>query len=272
MNSSRSKTEREVVTLIPAAGKASRLGPLPCSKELYPVGFRTVESKKLSPKVVSHYLLETLRNANIKKAYFILRDNKWDIPSYYGDGTSLDMHFAYLMMDLPYGVPYTLDQAYPFIKDNVVALGFPDMIIEPENVFVQLLEEQSKTNADLVLGLFPAMKSHKTDMVELDEKEQVVSIHIKPDDTHLDYAWETAVWTPVFSRFMHEYVSGRKKIHMSSENTDDEKRENELHVGDVLQAAIDQGMKTSSVLFKQGSCLDIGTSEDLQQAIQDNAP
>ena len=109
MNSARSL--QEVIGLIPAAGKASRIAPLPCSKELFPLGFRSVDRNgNTRPKVVSHYLLEKMRMANITKVFIILREGKWDIPAYFGNGKMLDMNLAYLMMDLPYGVPFTLDQ------------------------------------------------------------------------------------------------------------------------------------------------------------------
>ncbi|WP_233744930.1 hypothetical protein [Leptodesmis sichuanensis] len=60
----------EVIGLIPCAGQATRLAPLPLSKELYPVGLRSLPDGKLRPKVVSHYLLEKMRLAGIRKAFF----------------------------------------------------------------------------------------------------------------------------------------------------------------------------------------------------------
>ncbi len=33
------RKESDVIGLIPAGGQAKRLSPLPCSKELYPIGF-----------------------------------------------------------------------------------------------------------------------------------------------------------------------------------------------------------------------------------------
>lgn len=251
-------SQREVIGLIPAAGKASRLPSLPCSKELYPIGY---DSRNFSPKVVSQYLLESMRIADIKRAYFILRKGKWDIPAYFGDGKMLDMHLAYLLMDLPYGVPYTLDQAYPFVKEAKVALGFPDSIFEPEDAFVRLVEKQKESNADIVLGLFPAQQPHKTDMVEMDEDGLIRLIHIKPDRTQHVYAWEIAVWSPAFTHFMHDYVSSRKQINNTGE-------QNELYVSDVIQAAIQNNMRVDSVLFNEGTCLDIGTPEDLLKAVE----
>ena len=98
----------ELIGLIPAGGQATRIAPLPCSKEIFPVGFRKInEEEEVRPKAVCHYLLEKMRLAGVTKSFIILREGKWDIPTYLGDGTLLDMHLAYLMMGLPYGAPYT---------------------------------------------------------------------------------------------------------------------------------------------------------------------
>ena len=93
------------------------------------MGFRPVDDTgTMRPKVVSHYLLEKMRLAGVSKAFVVLRDGKWDIPAYFGDGGMLDMNLAYLMMKLPYGAPYTADQAYPFLQHSLVAFGFPDIL------------------------------------------------------------------------------------------------------------------------------------------------
>ena len=254
---------REVIGLIPAAGTASRIAPLPCSKELYPLGFRSVDSDgSMRPKVVSHYLLEKMRLANIKKAFIILREGKWDIPAYLGDGKMLDMNIAYLMMDVPFGAPFTLDQAYPFVQDALVALGFPDIMIEPDEVYKKLLLKQAETDAEIVLGLFPAGNPHKTDMVELDDNGRIRALHIKPEQTQLTYTWQIAVWTPVFTHYMHDYLSAKKMLN--------NQHQTELFVGDVIQAAIQANMHIESVLFTDGNCLDIGTPEDLMRAVEMN--
>jgi glucose-1-phosphate thymidylyltransferase len=86
----------EIIGLLPAGGQATRIAPLPCSKELYPIGFRaTSEEATLRPKVVCHYLLERMRLAGAGRAYIILRQGKWDIPTYLGDGTLVELPLAY---------------------------------------------------------------------------------------------------------------------------------------------------------------------------------
>jgi glucose-1-phosphate thymidylyltransferase len=255
-------SQREVIGLIPAAGKASRLPLLPCSKELYPIGY---DGPNYSPKVISQFLLENMRVADIKRAYIILRKGKWDIPAYFGDGKMLDMNLAYLLMDLPYGVPYTLDQAYPFVQNAIIALGFPDIIFEPSDAYSIMLTMQRESDADVVLGLFSTPHPHKTDMVDLDDSGRIRSIHIKPSETHLKYAWGIAVWRPSFTKFMHDYVLSQCKLF---ENNAGNEPKREMFVGDVIQAAIENGMQVDPVIFKNGSYLDIGTPEDLVNAVR----
>lgn len=252
--------DQEVVGLLPAAGQATRIAPLPCSKELYPIGFRPVEGEESTrPKVVCHYLLEKMRLAGITKSYIVLREGKWDIPNYLRDGSMLDMHLAYLIMDLPFGVPYTLDQAYPFVRDAVVVFGFPDIIFKPDDAFSRLLARQAASDTDIVLGLFPTDQPQKVDMVDVDDDGRVQQIVIKPRQTQLRYSWCVAVWTPVFTQFLHEHVV----VHQTSAAT-----EPELSVGHVIQAAIQQGLCAGTVQVSDEPYLDIGTSEDLNRAVR----
>jgi glucose-1-phosphate thymidylyltransferase len=261
--------DTEVIGLIPAAGQATRIAPLPCSKELYPVGFRLVDQgRSLRPKAVCHYLLEKMRLADITRAYVVLRPGKWDIPAYLGDGTMLSMHLAYLMMRLPYGAPYTLDQAYPFVQDALVVVGFPDILFQPDDAFIQLLNHQANTNADVVLGLFPADQPQKMDMVDLDNDGKIRQIVIKPAQTHLRYTWFIAVWTPIFTRFMHEYLAAILAGDKHDPAAPNALAPRELFIGDVVQAAILNDFRVESVLFPDGTYIDIGTPDDLVKAVQ----
>ena len=145
----------ELVGLLPAGGKASRVSPLPCSKEIYPIGFRRMGENGISrPKVVCHYLLENMRSAGATKAYIVLRKGKWDIPAYLRDGEMLNMNLAYLIMRLPLGVPYTVDQAYPFVKDAFVAFGFPDIIFEGKS-FIKVIPNRMDSFVSTCPLLFP---------------------------------------------------------------------------------------------------------------------
>lgn len=255
--------QREIIGLLPAGGQGTRISPLPCSKELYPIGFRSVDKQgSLRPKVVCHYLLEKYKQAEATKVFVILREGKWDIPAYLGDGTLLGLHLAYLMVHIPFGTPYTLDQAFPFVKNATILLGFPDILFQPEDAFKQLLARQTETKADVVLGLFPTNQPEKVDMVDVDDTGRIHHIVIKPPQTDLTYSWIIAVWTPVFTQFMHKYLTTDLGVRTP--------KKPELFVGDIFQAAIDAGLQVNSVLFPESTFLDIGSPENLIKAIQRN--
>ena len=261
---------RNVIGLIPAAGQAARIAPLPCSKELFPIGFESKRGRDTQrPRVICEYLLERLRIANISRVFIILRKGKWDIPSYLEDGAALDMHIGYLMMGAPFGSPYTLDQAWPFVQNARIALGFPDMIFSPKNAFVRLLRRQEDTGADVVLGLFPSQQPHKMDMVEVDADGKVKDIIIKPIQTTLHYAWIIALWNSRFTQFMHEHLIQATVDMRTGEN---QKRvsvqKQELYVGDIIRAGMRAGLLVESETFADGYCVDIGTPSDLISAIR----
>lgn len=249
----------EVIGLLPAAGQATRVAPLPCSKELFPIGFRSAaDGKNIRPKVAAHYLLETMRWAGITKVYIVLREGKWDIPGYFGDGSMLDMNLAYLTMSSSLGPPYTLDQAYPFVRKALVAFGFPDIIFKVQDAFKQLIRRQSQTGADVVLGLFPAHRPSEVDMVDINRHGQVSSISIKPPSTTLRYTWSLAVWTSCFTHFMHRYLKLKKPGKTPQQL--------EISVGHVFQAAIRADLHFDTVVFDDDTWVDIGTPEDLIKA------
>lgn len=248
----------EVIGVVPMAGRATRLARLPCSKEIHPVESRYgTRQGGERPRAVCEYLFEKMHEAGITRAYVILREEKWDIPAYLGDGARTGMHLAYLMMGLPYGTPYSFDQAYPFVQHAIVAFGFPDMVLGPGNMFGRLLEYQRLNQADVVLGLFPADRPEKVDMVEISGSGKVKRIDIKPQHTDLRTTWGVAVWTPEFTRFMHEFLA----VHQQSAAT-----EAELFMGDVVLAAIREGLSVYAQQVSERPFIDIGTPNDLERA------
>lgn len=260
MSTAPSSFSSDVVGLVPAAGWGRRLGTLPFSKEMYPITVAGEETAPGNVKVASHYLLENLREAGAQQTFVILRDGKWDIPSYWGDGHSLGMHLAYLMMRLPHGTPFTLDQGYPFVRNRIVAMGFPDIVLEPADTYVHLLDRLRSTGADVVLGLFPTSRPEKADMVDLDDEGRPRSIIIKPPSSSLTYTWVCAVWAPSFTEFLHDRVA------TAAENWDHDERE--MYVGHVLQSAMEEGLSVEAVPFPDGHFADIGTPNELASTLR----
>jgi glucose-1-phosphate thymidylyltransferase len=259
----------ECVGLIPAGGKAERVSPLPCSKEIYPVGLGDIRQKgQLHPKVAAHYLLDKMRLAGAEKAYFVLSKGKWDIPAYFGNGSMVNMAIGYLMTNLPYGVPFTVDSAVPFLKNKIVFFGFPDILFQPNDVYSRLVERMQASRADIVLGLFLAQNPQKMDMVDINPDGTIRDIHIKPLQTNLEWSWITAVWNNAFTYFMHDIVIQ----YLDSMNAADlrlpKQDLKEIFVGDIIREAIGSELKIDQVMFPQGIYIDIGSPEDLISAVK----
>jgi glucose-1-phosphate thymidylyltransferase len=248
----------DILGLIPAAGRAERLGPLPCSKELLPIGFRETPRGPAS-KVACHYLLERFRTAGIRRVLMVLHESKWDVPRYLGTGEIADVSLAYVVIPGSKSVPETLDRAFPFSESSLVALGFPDVLFEPADAYARLIERQRATGADVVLGLFPTSKFRTTDMVALGPDGRVLRIEVRPESTALRYNWLLAVWSPVFTRFLHEAVRSAPA------------GERELQIGSIVQEAVAAGLTVQGVEFPDGTYRDIGTPEELAAAVREHS-
>ncbi len=256
---------KKVVAVLPAAGKSLRLAPLPCSKEILPVGLQAVAGLP-GPRlrVVSQYLLECLKIAGIRNGYIVIRTGKWDIPAYWGDGKPFGMCLAYLVIEGSCGPPDTIDRVYPFVKDKIVAFGFPDIILRPKDVFAKLLDRLDYSGGDVVLALFPAHDVKAMDMIDMDSTFRVRTIQLKPRTTRLRYAWLCAVWTPVFTEFLHKFLR-RVKQGGQAELIGKHKidAQGDIPVGLVLKEAVKAKLKVEGVAFPTGQYIDIGTPQAL---------
>jgi glucose-1-phosphate thymidylyltransferase len=250
---------REIIGLIPAGGRATRIAPLPCSKELFPIGLQpTGDGAGVRPKVVSHYLLEQMRGAGARRAFIVIRKGKWDIPEYFGDGEQLGMSLGYLIMNRPYGAPYTIDQAHAFTQGAQVLFGFPDILLQPEDAYRHLLARQEATGADIALGLFPTDQPHTADVVETHQDGRLRAIAIKPDVTGRRSTWAIATWGPQFTEFLHAYLARRQGA---------ADQQAELYMGHVIMAAAESGLSVQTAEIPGGSYLDIGIPENLVRAL-----
>lgn len=252
-------SRQPIVGVVPMAGKATRLPGLPCSKEIFPLGSGHSDSPETHPTAVCEGLLGQMQTAGVQDVYIVIRDGKWDIPAYLGDGSRLGLNLAYLMMGRPFGTPYSIDQAYPFVREHRVALGFPDMCFDQSPIFSTLLAHQEASGADLVLGVFPADRPQKVDMLELDADYRIQQLVIKPTTTTLQLTWGVAIWTPVFTAFMHTWLAAHS--HTADHSP-------EVYVGDVVRAALEAGLDVQGVPVSTQPFIDIGTWEDLERVAE----
>jgi glucose-1-phosphate thymidylyltransferase len=95
-------------------------------------------------------------------------------------------------------------------------------------------------------------------MVQVDGDGRVSDLVIQPAHTPLRYSWDAALWTPVFTEFLHDYL----KEHGASAATSPE-----LSVGAVIRLALRSGMRVEGVPVSDQPYVDIGTPEGLRRAM-----
>jgi glucose-1-phosphate thymidylyltransferase len=247
------RPRRDLVALVPAAGLASRLGPLAGSKELLPVGHR--DDGTLLAAVEP--LLERLGAAGADRAYLLLRKGKWDLPAYLGRGERHGLPLAFVALDETASVCETLSLAAPFVRDCNVLLGFPDILFEPPDLLRRVVERHARGDTAAVLGLVPCERPDKADMVAVDATGRVARLEIKPAATRLRLTWIGAVWDPRITALLLSRVRAGYRPD----------RQRELYPGDLLQAAVDEGLPVAAVTAENGRHLDIGTLDDYARAL-----
>lgn len=159
---------------MPAAGQAARLQPLPCSKELLPVGGRPVMD----------HLVERMRAVEPDEITVVTRPDKVDVVDHSLDlgARIVEGHPATVGESIALG----LEGADP---DDVVLIGFPDTLWEPVDGFARLVEALEGHEA--ALGLFRTPELSRSDVVIVDD-ELVRAIEVKPATPSSNLIWGCA--------------------------------------------------------------------------------
>ncbi len=245
---------REIWGLFPAAGRAKRLGrrrgP---SKEILPVAAGAEGSR-----LACQDLLDNFRLAGVHHVLVLLRQGKWDVARRLGDGTEFGLELAYRVIEPTRGVPFTLARAEPFLGDRLAALGFPDILVQPRDLLARLVRHRERTQTDVALALAPCERPETSDLVDIDARGRVKRIESKPQETDLKWTWAFALWTPRFTKFLTRWCAEFRPRSA--------RLGREPEVGDVLAAALAEGIEIQTLAVPEARLLDIGTPETLARA------
>lgn len=248
----------QIIGLIPAAGRASRLGNLPFSKELLPLNSSSPIPRTSAQRfnTAIDNTLETMTMAGIADICIIIAPGKWDIPAHTGDGKHYGQCIAYILAESSPSVPASLDAAWFLTREREVALLFPDIVFEPKHALQEIIDHRRQLNADLALALVPAISGEKIDIVTVSETGRVERVTPKPGKDHKGWTWIAATWNTRFGQFLHDELLS---IDGASVGTTDQ----ELYVADLFNAALCAGYQVTSRAFPEGISYDLGTYDEL---------
>ena len=241
-------TKDELIGLVPAAGRGTRLG-LPYPKELYPI----IVDNRYKP--VAQHVLENLVAAGARHVVVVVNETKHQLMAYFGDGRRFGCELSYVVQESHSvgttpsgGLAEALDAGYHLTCGKTVVFGMADTIVQPSDAFRALVDE-SRAEADLVLGLFQTDQPQKFGMVEVDDGGRVRRIIDKPAESELTSMWGCILWRPRFTEFLHEQLAAGTGLDFAG----------------ILNAAIAGGMRVDGAVIPSGSYLDVGTWEEIQR-------
>jgi glucose-1-phosphate thymidylyltransferase len=165
-----------IVGVIPAAGYATRLQPLSGSKEMLPIGGRPVMD----------FVVERMRAAGCSELRVVTRPEKEDVIAH-SDELGATTVLAY---------PSTTSESFAagmagLPPDEIVLIGWPDTIWEPEDGYLQLIEAVEEGH-EIALGLFETPDLERSDVVSFDESGRITGIQIKPAEPPSGWIWGCA--------------------------------------------------------------------------------
>jgi glucose-1-phosphate thymidylyltransferase len=245
------------VGLIPAAGLGTRLLPLAYPKELLPITY-TDEDGHLVPRPVLQASLDQLRRADVRECVIVIAEWKLELVRVFGDGAAVGVSIAYVVRGVARGLADALDAATPWLRERDVCLTLPDTIVSPDDALARVRAEHERSDADLVLGVFPTDHPEQLGPVRVAGDGNVTEVLDKPASTDLRNTWGMAIWSPRFSELLARAVAAAP---------DDAKPV----LGAVFQRAVDAGLRVRAVWFPDGHFIDVGTTAGLAEALRAGA-
>lgn len=235
-----------MIGIIPAAGAGQRIQPLGCSKELLPVGSRSVEGVQ-RPKAVSEYLVERMIAAGVQRICMVISAEKSDIVRYYAE-RDYAAEIFYVVQQKPAGLCDALFRAEPFVREEEqVLIGLPDTIWYPENAYRLAVEQDNEVS----LVLFPVPTPSVFDAVVCDERGYVEKVEVKQKEPSSQWVWGA--------------VTARGSAYHALKHLWDARHREDEYLGHLLNAYIEAGDPVRGISVGE-HYMDVGTLEGYHTA------
>jgi dTDP-glucose pyrophosphorylase len=165
-----------IAGVVAAAGYATRLQPLSCSKEILAIDGRPVMD----------YVIVRMRLAECTDLRVVTRPDKGDVIA----------HAEELGATVVLGHPATPGESFALgmaglAPDDIVLIGWPDTLWEPEDGYAPLVHAVEE-GCEIALGLFETSDLERSDVLSFDSAGRITGIHIKPADPPSRWIWGCA--------------------------------------------------------------------------------
>ena len=249
------------IGVLPAAGRGSRMGTIPCSKEIMPLGFQLQHDQDppyWRPVTTLEQHIHALRVAGADCVLIIINDAKDDLVRYIGNGERFGLSVAFVLAPSnikAQGTPGSINLAAPWIGEHTTLLALPDTLITPIDTMAQLAHSHKQNGADLTLGMFRTSTPYKFGMVRFDRQDEIVGFVDKPPYSDLVWMWGIAAWSERFTKFLDAFLA------QASYSAP------EIVLSEIFEASLKAGLNIQGIKFERSQYHDTGTPEDFQAVV-----
>ena len=222
---------------------------------LYPM--KKVVSKQLLPiydKPMVYYPISVLMLSGIKNILIISTEN--DIPLYKSllkDGSQFGCSFEYAIQKEPKGLAEAFIIGEKFIGKDKVAMILGDNIFFGQS-FTNILERNAKFKEGAVLFAYKVKDPERFGIIEIDDKNNAISIEEKPKNPKSPYA-VTGLYF-----YDNDVIDIAKSIKPS--------KRGELEITDVNKVYLENKKLKVEILGRGFAWLDTGTTDSLLKAAE----
>lgn len=162
--------------VILCGGKGTRLGNLTkeIAKPMLPIG----------GKPVLQHQIELLKRYRITEIYLIVNHLKESISNYFNDGSSFGVNIHYYVENEPLGTVGGIKAIENDLQETFLVL-YGDVMMNMD--LQRLLAFHQNKKADATLVLHPNDHPYDSDLVDVNERDQVTAFYSKPHDSSQYY-------------------------------------------------------------------------------------
>ncbi len=223
-------------------GQGTRLRPLTHTgpKQLIPV----------ANKPISQYVLESLREAEIRDIAIVLGDIYPDkVKEFYGDGSSFGVKITYVYQGKPLGIAHAVGQCKDFVGNDPFVVHLGDDLIK--GGIKKYVEEFRRSDYDGMVLLCKVKNPQRFGVAEFDAEDRLVRLVEKPKKPPSEYALSGIYFfKPVIFQMIGQLNPSRR---------------GELEITEAIQHLLNNGNKVG-YRFIEGWWKDTGTPGDILES------